>query len=174
MTVIINSFTHLCFDGRSVLTAEVMLPDPMERGAKLFNSESIDNRVHCRVGMTEQDCDIEEQYGVFTRGAEECDAVQDMKWEPAERKQEEDKSQRLCQLQFFVVVLVRVGVARAHLLVQLLVNHVKDLCVDAQHEEQWWQHPAEKIEVNHVFHTDDVLKLAGDDKVTAERAILLL
>lgn len=176
MTVIIliYSFTHLHFDGRSVLTAEIMLPDSLERSAKLFNAESIDDRVHCRVAVSEQDGDVDEQDGVLTRGAEERDAVQDMKRKPTDSKQKEDKSERLCQFQFFVVVLVRVGVARAHLLVQLLVNHVEDLCVDAKHEEKWRQHPAEKIEVNHIFHTDDILKLAGDDDVTAKRAILLL
>lgn len=83
--------------------------------------------------MSEQNCNVEEQYGLLTIRAEECDTVQDMKREPADSKQEEDECERLCQLQFFVIVLVWVTVARAHLLVQLLVNHVEDLCVDAEH-----------------------------------------
>lgn len=59
------------------------------------------------------------------------------------------------------------------LVVKLLVDHVEDLCIDHQHEQQRRQHPSEKVEVNHVVHADDVLKLAGDHEVRADGAVLL-
>lgn len=59
------------------------------------------------------------------------------------------------------------------LVVELLVDHVEDLRVDHQHEQQRRQHPSEEVEVNHVVHADDVLELAGDDEVGADGAVLL-
>lgn len=58
-------------------------------------------------------------------------------------------------------------------IVKLLVDHVEDLCVDDQHEQQRWQHPAKKVEIDHVVHADDVFELAGDNEVRADRAVLL-
>lgn len=59
------------------------------------------------------------------------------------------------------------------LIVKMLVDHVEDLCVDEQHEQQWRQHPAKKVEVDHVVHADDVFELAGDNEVRADGAVLL-
>lgn len=59
------------------------------------------------------------------------------------------------------------------LIVKLLVDHVEDLCVDDQHEQQWRQHPAKKVEVDHIVHANDVFKLAGNDEVGADGAVLL-
>lgn len=53
------------------------------------------------------------------------------------------------------------------------MDHVEDLCIDHQHEQQRRQHPSEKVKVNHVVHADDVLELAGDDQVRADGAVLL-
>lgn len=53
------------------------------------------------------------------------------------------------------------------------MDHVKDFHVYDQHEQQRRQDAAEEVEVNHVLHTDDGLKLAGDDEVRADRAVLL-
>lgn len=61
-----------------------------------------------------------------------------------------------------------------HLLVELLVNHIEDLQVNGQHEEQGGKDPAEEIEVDHVVHADDCLKLAGYQKVICDyRAVVL-
>ena len=59
------------------------------------------------------------------------------------------------------------------LVVELHVDHVEDLCIDDQHEQQRRQHPPKEVEVNHVFHADDVLEPAGDDEVGADGAVLL-
>lgn len=52
-----------------------------------------------------------------------------------------------------------------YLFVELLVDHVENLQVDGQHEQQGGQHPAEEVEVDHVVHADDRLKLTGHHKV---------
>lgn len=62
----------------------------------------------------------------------------------------------------------------AHLLVELLVNHIEDLQVDGQHEEQRWEDPAEEVEVDHVVHADDRLKLAGHQKVFCDDGAVVL
>lgn len=59
------------------------------------------------------------------------------------------------------------------LIVKLLVDHVEDLCIDYQHEQQWRQHPAKKVEVDHVVHANDVFKLACNNEVGADGAVLL-
>lgn len=55
-----------------------------------------------------------------------------------------------------------------HLLIQLLVDHVEDFRVNDEHEKKRGKHPTKEVEVDHVLHADDVLKLAGDDEVRAE------
>lgn len=59
------------------------------------------------------------------------------------------------------------------LIIKLLVYHVEDLCVDDQHQDQRWQHPAKKVEIDHIVHADDIFELAGDNEVRADGAILL-
>lgn len=48
------------------------------------------------------------------------------------------------------------------------MDHVEDFRVNDEHEKQRGKHPTEKVEVDHVLHADDVLKLAGDDEVRAD------
>lgn len=59
------------------------------------------------------------------------------------------------------------------LVVELLVDHVEDLCVDYKHEEQGRQHPAKEVKIHHVFHADDIFKLTGDNEVRAVGVALL-
>ncbi len=54
------------------------------------------------------------------------------------------------------------------LLVELLVDHVENLDVDGQHEEQRGQHPAEEVEVDHVVHADDCLELTDHQEVVGD------
>lgn len=157
-----------------VLAAKVLLPDFPEGRAELFNTESVDNWVDSRVAMGEQDGDIEEDYGFLTIRAEKRDAVDDVEGEPADGKEKKNQSQRFSQIQLLVIVLVGVCVTGGELLiVKLLVDHVEDLCVDDQHEQQRWQHPAKKVEIDHVVHADDGLELAGDNEIRADGAVLL-
>lgn len=48
------------------------------------------------------------------------------------------------------------------------MDHVEDFRVNDEHEKQRGKHPTKKVEVDHVLHADDVLKLAGDDEVRAD------
>lgn len=124
--------------------------------------------------MGEQDGNIEEDYGRLALRAEECDAVYDVEREPAAGKEKKDQGQRFSKIQLLVIVLVGVCVTAGDLLiVKLLVDHVEDLCIDKQHEEQGREHPAEKVEIHHVVHADDIFKLARDDEVGADGAVLL-
>lgn len=166
--------TGLNLQSWCVLAAEVLLPDFPEGCAELLNAESVDNWVDSGVAMGEQDSNIEEDYGRLALRAEECDAVDDVEREPAASKEKKDQGQRLSKIQLLVIVLVGVCVTAGDLLVvKLLVDHVEDLCIDKQHEKQGREHPAEKVEIHHVVHADDVFKLAGDDEVGADGAILL-
>lgn len=45
------------------------------------------------------------------------------------------------------------------------MDHVENLNVDGQHEEQGGQHPAEEVEVDHVVHANDHLEFAGHQQV---------
>lgn len=157
-----------------VLAAEVLLPDFPEGCAELLNAECVDNWVDSGVAVSEQDGDVEEHYGLVAFRAEECDAVDDVEGEPADGKEKQDQSQRFSKIQLLVIVLVGVCVTGGELLiVKLLVDHVEDLRIDDQHEQQRRQHPAEKVEIDHVVHADDIFELAGDDEVRADGAVLL-
>lgn len=48
------------------------------------------------------------------------------------------------------------------IIVELLVDHVENLEVDDEHEDERRQHTAEKVEIDHVLHADNFLELAGD------------
>lgn len=157
-----------------VLAAEVLLPDFPEGRSELFNTESVDNRVDSGVTVGEQDGDVEEDDRLVALRAEEGDAVNDVEGEPADGEEKKNQSQRFSKIQLLVVVFVGVCVTGGELLTaKLLVDHVEDLCINDQHEQQRRQHPAEKVEIDHVVHADDVLKLAGDDEVRADGAVLL-
>lgn len=145
-----------------------MLKDFLESRAELFNAESVDNWVDSRVTVGEQDGDVEEDYGLLTLWAEQCDAVNDVKGEPADGKEKKDQSKRFSKIQLLVIVLVGVCVTGGELFtVKVFVDHVEDLCVDHQHEQQWRQHPAKKVEIDHVVHADDIFERAGDNEVRA-------
>ncbi len=45
-------------------------------------------------------------------------------------------------------------------LTQLFPCHREDLDVNAQHDEQRWQHTTEEVEVDHVAHVHHFLKVA--------------
>lgn len=62
---------------------------------------------------------------------------------------------------------------RPHLLVELLVDHVENLDIDGQHEEQRGQHPAKEVEVDHVVHADDCLKLTGHQEVISVQGAIV-
>lgn len=164
----------LNLQGWCVFAAEVLLPNFPEGRAELLNAESVDNWVDSRVAMGEQDGDVEENYGLLALRAKQCDAVNDVEGKPADGEEEKDQSQGFSKIKLLVIVLVGVCMtSRDLLIVKLLVDHVEDLCIDDQHEQQRRQHPAEKVEIDHVVHADDVFELAGDNEVRADGAVLL-
>lgn len=61
----------------------------------------------------------------------------------------------------------------SHLLVELLVDHVEYLSIDGQHEQQRRQHPAEEVEIDHIFHADDGLKLTGDQEIVSDHGAIV-
>lgn len=65
--------------------------------------------------MGEDDGNVDEKHGLFTGGAKEGDAVEDVKREPTDCEEEKDEGQRLGQLEFFAKVTAGVCVARCHL-----------------------------------------------------------
>lgn len=87
---VIQSFAQLILRGRSLLAAEVLLPDPLKRSTKFVDAESINDRVDGRIAMREQNGNINEEHGLLTLRTEECDAVHYVERKPANRKQEKD------------------------------------------------------------------------------------
>lgn len=65
--------------------------------------------------MREDDRDVREDLGVLAGGAEKGDAVEDVKWEPADGEEEEDQGQGLGELQLLAVVTPGVYVASCYL-----------------------------------------------------------
>lgn len=53
------------------------------------------------------------------------------------------------------------------------MDHVEDLRIDGQHEQQRRQHPAKKVEIDHVVHADDGFEPTGYNEVRADGAVLL-
>lgn len=53
------------------------------------------------------------------------------------------------------------------------MNHVENLDVDGQHEEQRGENPAKEVEVDHVFHADDRLERAGYQKVICDHGAIV-
>lgn len=150
----------ILINGGHRLAAEVVIPDLKEGHSKLLDAEGVDDGVHGRVAMREEDGDVYEDPGHAAGRAEEGDAVEDVQGQPAKGEEEEDEGQRLGDLQLLPVVLLRVSGGGRHLLVELLADQIEDLHVDEDHEQQRGQHPHEEVEVDHVLHADDLLELA--------------
>lgn len=79
--------------GSRILAEEVQFPDFAEGRAKLLDAEGVNDGVDGRVAVGEDDCDVNEVVLLLARRAEEGDAVEDVKRQPADCKEEEDKSQ---------------------------------------------------------------------------------
>lgn len=161
----VHPFTDLWNREGARLTAEVLLPNGEEGRAKLLDAKGVDYGVDGRIAVGEQDGDVDEEHGLLTAGTEKRQAVEDVQGQPADGEEEENQGQGLGEIQLLAVILAGVVLVGRHLLVQLLVDHVEDLRVDGEHQHEGRQHPAEKVEVDHVLHADDVLKLTGDGQV---------
>lgn len=149
-------------NGRLGLASEMVVPNLQKGDPKLVDAEGVDDGVHGRVAVREEDGDVDEDAGLLAGGAEEGDAVQDVQWQPAEGEEEEDERQRLGDLQLLPVVLLGVTGGGGYFFVELLTDQVEHLQVDEDHEKQRRQHPDEEVEVDHVLHADNLLELTLD------------
>lgn len=89
VVVVIQSLARIALRRRGILTAEVLLPDPLERRAELLNAESVNDRVDGGVAVREQDGDVNEKHGLLTLWAEECNTIHDVERQPADREQKQ-------------------------------------------------------------------------------------
>ncbi len=76
-----------------ILTKHVLFPDFPECCAEFLDSESINDGVDGRVAMGEDDGNVNEEHWLITARAKEGDAVEDVKREPADCKEEKNKGQ---------------------------------------------------------------------------------
>lgn len=53
------------------------------------------------------------------------------------------------------------------------MNHVENLDIDDQHEEQGRQHPAKEVEVDHIVHADDCLKLTDHQELIIDQGTIV-
>lgn len=90
VVLVIQSLAQLALRKRSLLAAEVLLPDPLECSTKFLDAESIYDRVDSRIAMSEQNGNINEEHGLLTLRTEECDAVHNVERKPANSEQEKD------------------------------------------------------------------------------------
>lgn len=78
-----------------ILTEHILLPDFPERCTELLDAESINDGVDGGVAVAEDDGDVNEECWLIAGGAEEGDAVEDVKREPADCEEEKNKGERL-------------------------------------------------------------------------------
>lgn len=90
IVIVIQSLAWLALRGRSLLAAEVLFPDPLERSTEFLDAESVNDGVDCRVAMREQNGYINEEHGLLILRTEERDAVHNVEREPANGEQEKD------------------------------------------------------------------------------------
>lgn len=98
-----------------ILTEHVQFPDFPEGRTEFLDTESINDGVDGRVAMREDDRGVHEGHGILAGGAEKGDAVEDVKWEPADCEEEEDQGQGLGELELLAVVTSGVYVASCYL-----------------------------------------------------------
>lgn len=53
------------------------------------------------------------------------------------------------------------------------MDHVENLYINGQHQQQRGQHPAEEVEVDHIVHADDRLKLTGHQEVISDQGAVV-
>lgn len=71
---------------------------------QLADVEGIDDGVDRRVGVGKGDGDAVELLVKRAAGAEQCDAVQDVQWQPADDEEQQNQGQGLGQFQLLAVV----------------------------------------------------------------------
>lgn len=98
-----------------ILTKHVQFPDFPKRCAEFLDAKSINDGIDGRVTVRENDGDVNEEHWLITGRTKEGDTVEDVKWQPADCKEEKNKGQRLGQLELLAKVTAGVCVASCHL-----------------------------------------------------------
>lgn len=78
-----------------ILTKHILFPYFPERSAEFLYAEGVHDGVDGRVSVGEDDGDVNEEHWLITSRAKEGDAVEDVEREPAHRKEEKNKGERL-------------------------------------------------------------------------------
>lgn len=114
--------------------------------------------------MRHNDGDVHDYLRLLQLVVKKCEAVEDVDGQPAEGEQSNDYGEGFCSpdllLQQAVVMAIPVADSLELNLYHLLSEHNEDLQVNAEHDEQWWQHTDEKVKIDHILHVDDTLKEA--------------
>lgn len=98
-----------------ILAEHVQFPDFPEGRAKFLDAEGVNDGVDGRVAVSEDDGDVDQKLWRAVFRAKERDAVEDVKWEPADSKEEQDEGERLGELQLLAKVAAGVCVASGDL-----------------------------------------------------------
>lgn len=98
-----------------ILAQHVQFPDFPKGRAELLDAEGVNNGVDGRVAVSQDDGDVDEKLWLAVFRAKERDAVEDVKREPADSKEEQDEGERLGELQLLAKVAAGVCVASGDL-----------------------------------------------------------
>lgn len=143
---------------------DVAANDLAEGLAELTDAVGVDEGIHDRIGVGEDDGQVHEPgWGMATLRAEEGKAVDDVQGQPAEGEEPHDDGQRLGGVDLLLQrgprPLPRQRLA-LHLL-QLSPSRQEDPHVDTQHEQQGHHDTGKEVVVHHVVHGDHILKETG-------------
>lgn len=94
-----------------ILAEHVQFPDFPKGCAELLDAEGVNNWVDGRVAVSEDDGNVDQKLRLAVVRAKERDAVEDVKWEPADSKEEQNQGERLGQFQLLTKVAAGVCVA---------------------------------------------------------------
>lgn len=112
--------------------------------------------------MRQNDSNVHNNLRPFQVLVKQFETVEDVDGQPANGKQSHNNGEGFSGpdllLQQPVVMAVPVANALELDLSQLLPGHREDLQVDAQHDEQGWQHADKEVKINHVPHVHHTLK----------------
>lgn len=116
--------------------------------------------------MRHNDSNVHNNFRPFQVLVKQPETVQNVDGQPANGEQSHNNGEGFggpdLLLQEPVVVAVPVANTLELDLSQLLPGHREDLQVDAQHDEQRWQHADKEVKINHVLHVHHTLKEAPE------------
>lgn len=116
--------------------------------------------------MRQNDSNVHNNLRPIQAPVKQVETVEDVDGQPANGEQSHNNGEGFggpyLLLQKPVVMAVPVANTLELDLSQLLPGHREDLQVDAQHDEQGWQHAHKEVKINHVPHVHHTLKEAPE------------